>query len=406
LNFEEFLKTKQDQQPHKGDHPKGFTPGVEWDGKKGTITTKGLHDQADLDWDAWIDYWLGKGASKTFYIKKNEPVNFRVWDAWGKNPKTGESEPTKFYYFKANLFSRESTVPDQDVQNIVNEIKRYKPKAKKKVKHATCLIVALSDWQIGKYKTEKAVEEYLKSIYAIKDDLPNLRKKHNIEKLVLCGLGDLLESTCGFYPMQEFETVYDNRQQMKIARRMLTQTVKILAPLFTDVTVMCCAGNHGERRKNGKAYTTFGDNADLELFENVSEIFEQSDAFKHVKWIIPNNSLTLTVEVLPKTYLTILHGHQARYGSSAQVKVVNWFRKIASNKTQGQIFDSNVVLCGHFHHHWQVEVDHRLLMCATAQDHSGQQWFSENGGGSALPGTTTFLMHNTEGRKWSDVNIY
>ena len=71
---------------------------------------------------------------------------------------------------------------------------------------------------------------------------------------------------------------FDNRQQMRIARRMLTKTIEILAPLFADVLIICAAGNHGERRTNGKANTTFGDNADLELFENVSEIFSKSEA--------------------------------------------------------------------------------------------------------------------------------
>ena len=106
MNFEEFIKTKQDQKPHQSEHPKGFKPGVEFDGKKGKITTKGLADRADLDWDGWIDYWLGKGASKTFYVKKDEPVNFRVWDGHGTDG------VQKFYYFKTNLYSRETTVPD------------------------------------------------------------------------------------------------------------------------------------------------------------------------------------------------------------------------------------------------------------------------------------------------------
>jgi hypothetical protein len=45
-------------------------------------------------------------------------------------------------------------------------------------------------------------------------------------------------------------------------------------------------------------------------------------------------------------------------------------------------------------------------MGCTSQDHSGQQWFAETGGGSALAGTTTFVMHNNDNRKWSDINIY
>ena len=408
MNFEEFIKTKQDQKPHQSEHPKGFKPGVEFDGKKGNITTKGLADRADLDWDGWIDYWLGKGASKTFYVKKDEPVNFRVWDAWGKNAKTGESEPTKFYYFKTNLYSRETTVPDEDIKKILQEIKSIKPKPKKKVKHKTVMILGLADWQIGKPNTEKAVNEYFKSIYAVLEDLKNLRKKYTIEKLVLCGMGDLLENCSNnFSPTGLFEQEYDNRTQMKIARRMLVKTIKILTPHFTDITVMCCMGNHGQKRQGkGNFETTYGDNLDAELFDNVSEIFQDAPAYKHIKWIIPENDLTLSVQVMPNTVLTIHHGHSARHGQNAQAKVVNWFRKMASNKSQGSMFDTNVLMVGHFHHHFSVELDERLIIGCSAQDHSGQQYFVETGGGSAIPGTTAFLMHNKEGRKWSDINIY
>ena len=146
MNFNEFIEVKQAEQKPKEEHPKGFKPGVEWNGNKGQITTKGLADRGDLDWDEWIDYWIGKGASKTFYIKKDEPINFRVWDAWGKNPKTGESEPTKFYYFKTNLYSRENSTPDKDIQELANRISKIKPKPKTKVKvHETCMVISLAD---------------------------------------------------------------------------------------------------------------------------------------------------------------------------------------------------------------------------------------------------------------------
>ena len=408
LNFDEFIEVKQAQQKPKEDYPRGFKPGVEWNGNKGQIITKGLLNKGDLDWDEWIDYWIGKGASKTFYIKKDEPINFRVWDAYGRNPKTGESEPTKFYYFKTNLYSRENSTPDKDIQQLANRISKIKPKPKTKVKvHQTCLVVSCSDWQVGKKNTEQSVLQYFDSIYAVKNDLKNLRKKYTINKLVICGLGDLVENCSNnFYPMGLYEQEFDNRQQMRIARRMLTKTIEILAPLFTDVIVMATMGNHGERRQGGKANTSFGDNMDVELFDSVEEIFSKSPAFKHIKWYIPDNYLTTSVQVLPNTVLSIAHGHQARGGGNAQQKVVNWFTKMSSNKTKAELYDTDVLLVGHFHHHFSVEVDHRLVLCSTAYDLSGQQWFSEQGGGSALHGVTAFLMHNKEGRKWSDINIY
>ena len=72
--------------------------------------------------------------------------------------------------------------------------------------------------------------------------------------------------------------------------------------------------------------------------------------------------------MLPNTVLSIAHGHQARGGGNAQQKVVNWFTKMSSNKTKAELYDTDVLLVGHFHHHFGVEVDHRLVLCSTAYD--------------------------------------
>ena len=97
-------------------------------------------------------------------------------------------------------------------------------------------------------------------------------------------MGDLLENCSNnFSPTGLFEQEFDNRQQMKIARRMLVKTIEIVAPKFTDITVMCCMGNHGQKRQGkGNFETTYGDNLDAELFENVSEILAKAPAYKHI----------------------------------------------------------------------------------------------------------------------------
>ena len=411
LNFEDFVKAKQDEKAYKRDdkHPQGYTPGVEWKGNSGVITTAPTQakDSADVDWDSWIDYWLGDGASKTFYIKRGDPINFRVWDAWGKNPKTGETEPTKFYYFKANLYSRDQTMRDSDFDKLLKKVSVIKPKPiKKATKNTSCMVVCLSDWQIGKYNTELAVENYLNGINKIKKHVTDLRKKHTIDKLVLVGMGDLLEN-CGnqFAPNGLWEQIYDGRQQMMIARRMLTKTIEILAPTFSEILCVAIAGNHGQKRQNGKIETSYGDNLDYELFDNVAEIFDKAPAFKHVKFHIPENDLVVSIEVLPNIVLSATHGHLARAGGTASHKILNWFTKMASQQTNSALFDTSVMLTGHYHHFFSFESDTRLFIGTTAQDHSGQQYFAQTGGGSAPSGTTTFLMHNQAGRKWSDINI-
>jgi len=403
-SYEDFIKIKNSKKTHKSkpNHPKGYSPGVDMKGTSGVITSPPLKDKADLNWDAYIDEWLGDGASEMFFIKEDEPVNFRIWDT---NTADGVQ---KFYYFKTNLYSRKTTIPDSDVDAVVKQIGKRKPVKPTSVDVIdSCLVIGIADLQIGKKNTEQVVERYMNSIYGIKNDVKLLKKKHGIEKLVICTMGDLVENCSNnFYAMGLFEQMLDNRQQMRVVRRLLTKTIEVLAPLFAEVEIIGCAGNHGERRQGGKANTSFGDNADIEVLESVQEIFERVEGFDHLKWHIPDNDLTVTTEVLPKTYLSISHGHQATSGSIAAAKMINWFTKMSSNKTKGQIWDTDVMLTAHYHHHFSVEHDTRLFVGCAAYDMSGQQWWTERGNPLSLHGVTTFVMHSNKPRKWSDINIY
>ena len=73
----------------------------------------------------------------------------------------------------------------------MQQVKRKKAPQRKKVKHKSALVIGLADWQIGAKNTEKAVDEYFKSIHKILDNLSNLRRKYDIEKLVLVHHGNL-----------------------------------------------------------------------------------------------------------------------------------------------------------------------------------------------------------------------
>ena len=57
----------------------------------------------------------------------------------------------------------------------------------------------------------------------------------------------------------------DNRKGLSHPkeRSNLIKALKEWSPMFKNVVVACGPGNHGENRKNGKAYTTFGDNFDV-----------------------------------------------------------------------------------------------------------------------------------------------
>jgi hypothetical protein len=94
--------------------------------------------------------------------------------------------------------------------------------------------------------------------------------------------------------------------------------------LSLDITVAAIGGNHGENRKNGKAFTTLGDNDDVALVESVAEIFQANpEAYGHIRFAIPTDELSLTIEVHGQI-IGITHGHLARSGQGVEGKLRRW----------------------------------------------------------------------------------
>lgn len=402
MNLDEFVATRKDVPEVKNKVPKpnsDWVPGVEMNGSKGSITTKAI-PKGNPNWNDWIDYWLGDGASKDFYVREDEPVNFRTWQGWGENG------IQNFYYFKANIYARKNNkYQDKELKTLISNAKRKKPVDQPKTKNKKAFVICMSDWQVGKEGTEEMLDRYYKALDNIALQIKHLKRKYkDLDKLVIAGLGDLVESCSGHYPMQTFTTVLDERQQKTLARQMLLDAFNRFSKDFNEVLGLCALGNHGEKRIGTKAYTTFGDNKDGELFDEVAQILKADPSKKHVKFTIPDNSLAYSIEVLPGTVLTLAHGHQAKRGTTPALRVENWFNKMASKQSKGGFYATNVLLVGHYHHHWSKE-NERLMLGATTID-NGSQWFEEGGGDKSLPGVTTLVLHSTKDlRKWSDIEI-
>ena len=403
MSLDDFVQARKDVPTSKGKKIKpsaDWVPGVEIKGGRGSITTNAI-PQGNPNWNEWIDFWLGKNAHKDFYVREDEPVNFRTWDGWGENG------IQKFYYFKANIYARKTNkYDDKELKRLITNAKKKKADDRqRKSKNNKALVLCMSDWQVGKEGTEDMLDRFYKSLDNIDKHIKHLRKKYNdLDKLIIVGLGDLIESCSGHYAMQTFTTVLDERQQKTLARQMLLDVFNKFSKDFNEVLGLCALGNHGEKRIGTKAYTTFGDNKDGELFDEVAQVLKADPSKKHVKFTIPDQSLAYSVEVLPGTVLTIAHGHQAKRGTTPAQRVENWFNKMASKPSKGGFYATNILLVGHYHHFWTKESE-RLMLGATTLD-SGSQWFEENGGEKSIPGITTLVVHsNKDLRKWSDIEI-
>ena len=383
--LKEFLAVQRDidsaKRPERK-HAEGWEPGVAWNGKEGTITTDALPAENAPDWSTILRVW---GLNPELF-EVVEPVLFNVWgDPLGRLNRQ----------WKGKVIQKRIAV-DGDVATLIKQIQSYKPKRAPKVEDGTALVVAISDLQMGKGEgggSAGIVARFLAGIDEVEDRWRELvRTGRPLTKLVVVGLGDLVESCSGHYAMQSFQADLDRREQVTVVRRLVVKALTRWANFAPSIVVAAVPGNHGENRQNGKAYTTFGDNDDVALFEQVGEIIRANPAYDHVSFVFPKNELTLTLDVCG-TIIGLAHGHQVK--GTAET----WWAKQALGLQP--IGDAQILMTGHYHHLMVKQSGARTHMQAPALD-GGSQWFTEQAGVIAPAGLLTFVAG---GGSWDDLKV-
>ena len=391
MSTDEFLKAQRDiedarrvRQPH----PKGWEPGV--DTARGTLTVQG-GDKPPTDWTEIIRE-LGLNPAE-WTVDETQPVQVRAWDTGSR----------RLYYYKATVIPAFEAERHVDVLDLIKEVKRRGPSPHVPGASERALVVCLADWQAGK-ADHGGVTALLERLFALKEAVPRRvqelkRAGRPVDSIYVIGMGDMVEGCDGHYAQQTFSVQLDARQQEKLVRRMLVDMLKRWSKLGPMV-VGCVPGNHGEKRKNGKSFTTFEDNTDLAVFEQAAEILgENPDAYGHVSFVIPDGDMTITLDIAG-TLVAFAHGHQARSGGGGpQNKLRNWWQsKMSSFHPVG---DASVLVSAHYHH-LQVVIDGpRTWMQCPAND-GGSRWFEEQGGPTTACGTLTFVAGDGG---WSDLAI-
>lgn len=358
----------------KRDFPKGWEPRVTNDGSKGEVVTppqpeansdeRGLIEAVGLDPNKWV-------------------IDGRVLtNRWQQQADSDDW----LYQYKFHVLSADG-IEDPGWEDVIKRMAKHKPKAPKKrpVKHAR--VFALSDWQAGSSEGEGTkgladrIEDFIEKATAIV-------KAEKPDAVYLVGLGDMVEGCDGHYDMQAFSVDMDRRQQCRFVRRALMAIISAIAPHTPRIVLSCVPGNHGEHRREGKAFTSFGDNDDVATFESVTEVLQEAPAYKHVSWVIPDDDLTVTLDIAG-TIVAFAHGHQFKKGATPQQKALNWWMGQALGRHPAA--EAEALISGHFHHLQIVSMHGRLWLQAPTLD-GGSKWFSDTTGSKDVAGTLTFRV--------------
>lgn len=375
-------------------HPAGWEPGVTWKGREGTVTTRPTTEKA-VDWNHVLQVW-GLDSEQFEVV---EPVEFRAWDAnMGRDPVSGEVTIETLYYYKARVVSKSRLVGGLDVDEFLKDVLKAKPSKNDRSDGDGSFVVCLADWQIGKGNegrggsgVEDTVQRVLDAKASVAARVKELRKiGRPLGTLYVAGMGDLIERCSGNYPGQTFTTELNEREQMRVTRRLLKELVVEWSKLFDRVVVLAVGGNHGEKRQDGKKFTDDGDNDDVALFETVAEALAMNpEAFSHVSFLIPEDKLYLVLNISGLN-VGFAHGHKHAAGPTAQKKQQNWWEKMTFNGSN--MADADVLVTGHFHHFSQVEVSRGKTHLQCPALDSGSKWFEDIGGMTSESGVLTFAV--------------
>jgi predicted phosphodiesterase len=163
-------------------------------------------------------------------------------------------------------------------------------------------------------------------------------------------------------------------------------------------------GNHGENRDGtGKAFTTWTDNDDLAVVEQVAEVLSANpERYGHcTTYLADELTLTLDIAGVPVAFA---HGHQAKGGSGhAAAKLEQWWKGQALGRTG--VADAQILVTGHLHHLVVSEATGRTFLQCPAMD-PGSAWWVAQQGASSQPGLLTFGVGTCYGeRGWGDLAV-
>lgn len=407
MNLPDHLKALEAAQlaepPQRNKHiPKGWEPGVTWEGVNGTITTSTLESPPEN----WDDLLKERGMDPARYEIVGDSIKWCSYDGWKRDEIGGGAYSAICFSYRANIRLRVTALRENDLslEQLYIDARKHRPAKSKRKEGEETLVVALSDWQCGNGDFG-GTSEQIQAIAALPEKISqqladHRRAGHSIGTVVLAGLGDLVENVCDFYPSQTFRVELDRREQVRVVRRGLRDIIKETAKHVAQVQVAAVPGNHGENRKNGKAYTTVNDNDDVAVFEQVAEIVAASEGLDNVGFRLAAEEVVVAIHVSGQT-IAFTHGHAPKPKNGAVPTLWDWWKEHAMGRAIPALADADILIAGHFHHLNVKEQEGRLLFIAPSLTKVGEYWANQHGTTTAAG--TLSLVVNPDG--WGSLSI-
>lgn len=330
--------------------------------------------------------------------KGQDPDEVTFTWGWTSNPNGG-------FWNKLNNVRPKTAQPVLDTTAMMERIRSWRPVLAAPVKgEPEALVVALSDWQLGKSYPGNGTPETIARLHASLDGIiaqvDRIRAEgRNLRTLHLANLGDHIENVAGSYASQTYEVDLNLRDQIEAALEMNMLFVQALAPLFKHVVYTANPCNHAQLSRGQGRFnvTDDADNATGLIAELVRQMCNLTTHLDHVDVRVPRGEMITPVTVEGVNIATA-HGHKITGGEET------WLAKQSQRLVHEQKFIVDLWLVAHKHSLSVDDFGPYPRIQASSPD-PGSKHFTDTNGNYARPGTTVFTVKHDRPGVWDDLRI-
>lgn len=261
---------------------------------------------------------------------------------------------------------------------------------------ASTLVVCAADLQSGKTDYGLKSTDMAKRVLASFAKAAEIATKTRYAEIIVADLGDIVENI-NSTSSQRGTNDLAITEQIRLARRLMLEGIKMLAPLTDRLVYIAVPSNHGSVRIGPKSPENHVlDDYGIEIAEQLRDVCENSHTLTNVRILTPEHSMESLAYTTSGTTLGFAHGHQAQ-GPDGLGK---WWQGQSHGRMP--LAEADIALFGHFHSfRVQQSGDSRWLMVGPASD-NGSSWFTNKTGERSQAGMLCFV---TADRQWSDLKI-
>lgn len=290
----------------------------------------------------------------------------------------------------------EAVKANLDPTELIKAIDGYDFTPMIKTVNPSSFVITPSDMQVGKTSYNGGTPETQERVLNSFARAAEFVKEYHPNEIVIAELGDPLENFYNTSSQRETNDL-DLTGQIRVARRLLLEGIRQLAPYAGRIRYATVPSNHGTVRVGFKAPA--GDNHNdwgIEIGEQLRDVVSENPTLGHVSFHKPDHLYESMLLETSGTKLGLVHGHQAR---SAE-KLGEWWK--GQDHGRQPTGTADILLSGHWH---SFRVYHsgnaRWIMVSPASD-PGSDWFTNITGEHSETGMLSFTTQNG---MWENLTI-